>query len=238
MPWNWYRDNLLRQNKKHCHVVPTDVHLAFLKEVLSLVAPDVKVLTLPEWDTVPYDRVSPKSDIEGERIDTLCYLANNLTDDEACLLLTTPAGLVQKVPEKAFFKERLLAIEEGKEIDFEQLKLFLQKNSYKLVNTVINTGEYAIRGGLIDIFPAGALHPVRIDFFGNEVDEIKFFDEMTQRTLKKADVVYLCDFTSIEENEVAYKSLCDYSSSLELTYMKGMNTTNCEKTEEFFADMD
>ena len=200
---------LLRQNKKHCHVVPTDVHLAFLKEVLSLVAPDVKVLTLPEWDTVPYDRVSPKSDIEGERIDTLCYLANNLNEDEACLLLTTPAGLIQKVPEKSFFKERLLLIEEGKEIDVDQLKLFLQKNSYKLVNTVINTGEYAIRGGLIDIFPAGSVHPVRIDFFGNEVDEIKFFDEMTQRTLKKADVITLkpmAEFSLTKESIALFRT--------------------------------
>ncbi|MBQ8250403.1 MAG: transcription-repair coupling factor [Alphaproteobacteria bacterium] len=181
----------LRQNKKHCHVVPTDVHLAFLKEVLSLVAPDVNVLTLPEWDTVPYDRVSPKSDIEGERIEALCSLANQENKDVPLLVLTTPAGLIQKVPQQAFFKERLLELKEGQEIDFDVLKLFLQKNSYKSVNTVINTGEYAIRGGLVDIFPAGFDHPVRIDFFGNEVDEIKFFDEMTQRTLKKTNLILL-----------------------------------------------
>ncbi len=181
----------LRQNKKHCHVVPTDVHLAFLKEVLSLVAPDVNVLTLPEWDTVPYDRVSPKPDIEGERIEALCSLANQENKDVPLLVLTTPAGLIQKVPQQAFFKERLLELKEGQEIDFDVLKLFLQKNSYKSVNTVINTGEYAIRGGLVDIFPAGFDHPVRIDFFGNEVDEIKFFDEMTQRTLKKTNLILL-----------------------------------------------
>lgn len=191
---------LLRQNQKHCHVVPSDVHMAFIKEVLTLVAPDVTVLTFPEWDTVPYDRVSPKSDIEGERIDTLSYLA--LQKEEPCLILTTPAGLIQKVPEASFFKERIITLSEENELDFDFLKSFLQKNSYKQVNTVINTGEYAIRGGLVDIFPAGAVHPVRIDFFGNEIDEIKFFDEMTQRTLKKT-------------NEITLKPMAEFSLTKE-----------------------
>ena len=93
---------LMRMNNRHCHIVPTDVQIVFLKEVLSLVAPDLKVVVLPEWDTVPYDRVSPRLDIEGERIETLSILARNFDLDEKILVLTTPAGLLQKVPDISF----------------------------------------------------------------------------------------------------------------------------------------
>ncbi len=183
---------LLRQNNLHCHVVPSDIHLSFLKETLSLIAPDIQVLVFPEWDTVPYDRVSPRLDIEGERIDTLCFLADEKQKkEEKVLILTSIGALVQRVPPVSFFKSSTLEIKEGMTVSFNKIKEFLQKNSYKQVNTVINTGEYAVRGGLIDIFPAGEVHPVRIDFFGDEVDEMRYFDEMTQRTLKKADKIAL-----------------------------------------------
>ena len=181
---------LLRQTDIHCHVAVSDVALSFLKEALALVAPEIKVLSFPEWDTVPYDRVSPKPDIEGERIDTLCFLAG-MQKKEKVLILTTPAALVQRIAPVSFFLDATLEILEGKTLPLDELKSFLFKNSYKQVNTVINTGEYAIRGGLVDIFPAGYTHPIRIDFFADEVDEVRFFDEMTQRTLKKADKIIL-----------------------------------------------
>lgn len=192
----------LRQNPFHCHVVASDTALDFLKEVLALVAKDVRVITFPEFDTVPYDRVSPRSDIVGERIDTLTFLANKEYEKEGkCLILTTIGALVQKVPEVCFFKDRVLALKEGDSYDFEALNDFLLNNSYKKVNTVINTGEYAIRGGLVDIFPAGSLYPVRVDFFGNEIDEMKFFDPTTQRTLKKAECITLKPMAELALNK-------------------------------------
>ena len=180
----------MRGCRMHCHVVPGDIQLFFLKEVLEKVDPEINVISFPEWDTVPYDRVSPKSDIEGERIDTLCVLSSEQVDKKT-LILTTAAALLQKVPPRDYFKDVVMSLRQGDRVSFDRLKAFLFKNGYKAVNTVVNVGEYAMRGGLVDIYPGGSSHPVRIDFFDDEIDEIKSFDEMTQRTLKTESVVSL-----------------------------------------------
>ncbi len=204
---------LMKGKKNHCHVVPNDVQLFFLKEVIQKVAPKIRVLIFPEWDTVPYDRVSPKSDIVGERIETLCHLAD---DDlpQSTLILTTPGAIMQKVPPVSYFKNAVFLLKTGEIVSPDQIKTFLLKNGYKAVNTVVNQGEFAVRGGLIDIYPAGFGHPVRLDFFDDELEEIKTFDEMSQRTLQKVQSVSLrpmaefdFDDESIRRFRTQYRSL-------------------------------
>lgn len=195
---------LMKDRRIHCHVAPGDVQLFFLKEVLEKVAPEIDVLVFPEWDTVPYDRVSPKTDIEGERIETLCKLAQGPLEKKT-LLLTTPAALLQKVPSASYFKDAVFSFKTGSVISFDLLQKFLIKSGYKKVNTVINQGEYALRGGLIDIYPAGFEHPVRVDFFDDEIDEMKLFDEMTQRTLQKIDFVSLKPMAEFDLEEESIK---------------------------------
>lgn len=195
---------LMKKNKLHCHVASNEVQLFFLKEIFSCLDPSINVLTFLEWDTVPYDRVSPKSDIEGERIETLCYLANHDFQGKT-LILTTPAAILQKVPPASYFKGAVFNLEKGDIVSFEKLKSFLHKNGYKAVNTVVNQGEYALRGGLIDIYPAGNLHPVRLDFFDDELDEIKSFDELTQRTLQSLQSVSLKPMAEFDFEEESVK---------------------------------
>ncbi len=186
--------DILKKTPIHCHIVPNDKQLAFVRETVALMYPDIRILSFPNWDTVPYDRVSPKSDIVGERIDTLIALKElneNKKTRQKTLILVTASALLQYVPPLSFFEKGTLSLQIGKEIPFTQVRDYLQQNNYVSVNTVMAMGEYAIRGGLIDIFPTGYEHPVRIDFFGDEVDSMKYFDEVTQRTLKSVDVIHL-----------------------------------------------
>ncbi len=195
---------LVKKHKLHCHVASNEVQLFFLKEVLERVSPEIKVFTFLEWDTVPYDRVSPKSDIEGQRIETLCQLADDKLNEKT-LILTTPAAILQKVPPVSYFKGAIFNLQKGDIVSFEKLKSFLVKNGYKLVNTVVNQGEYALRGGLIDIYPAGRDHPVRLDFFDDELEEIKSFDELTQRTLQPFVSVSLKPMAEFDLEEESIK---------------------------------
>ncbi len=174
--------------KKHgvlCHIVPNEAKLVFLREALRVIAPDLKVLIFPAWDTVPYDRVAPQPDIAGIRIDTLTQVLN--LPKEPVLILTTPAALMQRVPEPDFFRQTALTVRPDDTLVFDTFKAFLLKNGYHQTDTVMEAGEYAVRGGIIDLFPAGAPYPVRIDFFGDEVDTLKSFDPLTQRTRVSID---------------------------------------------------
>ncbi|MBQ9090369.1 MAG: transcription-repair coupling factor [Alphaproteobacteria bacterium] len=185
---------LLQTSTIHCHIVANDRQLSFLQETISLLNPDIQILVFPNWDTVPYDRVSPKSEIVSERINTLIMLkelSKLNTFEQPVLILTTTAALLQKVPPMSFFDSGVLHLTSGQSIGFDFLKHYLQQNNYVSSNAVVSVGEYTVRGGLIDIFPTGALHPIRIDFFGDEIDSIKYFDESTQRTLKSIDKITL-----------------------------------------------
>ena len=181
--------NVLKKHTSLLYIVRDETRLQFIQSILSLIMPDLTVLSFPAWDTVPYDRVSMSSDIEGIRIDTLSRLAQgNLTKG---IVLTTAAALMQRVPEQVFFKSTSLTIKEGDVISFDVLKTFLFQNGYKNTSSVMETGEYAVRGGLVDLWPAGFNTPVRIDFFGDEVDSIRLFDAITQRSGSKIESLSL-----------------------------------------------
>ncbi len=177
--------------KKTCvlYIVRDENRLQFMQNILSLIMPNLTVLSFPAWDTVPYDRVAMSPDIEGIRIDTLSHLAQGgLTKG---IVLTTASAIMQRVPERTFFKESSLMLKEGDTISFDTLTAFLSKNGYKNTSSVMETGEYAIRGGLVDLWPAGFSSPIRIDFFGDEVDSIRLFDAVTQRSGAKVDKLSL-----------------------------------------------
>ena len=191
-------NNILSESSVHCHIVPNDKQLSFLRDTVSVIRPDIRILTFPGWDTVPYDRISPKTDIVGERIDTLISLLDlsekikkKQSPEYPTLILTTAAAVLQRIPPQSFFDEGVLSLAVGEETSFESVRAYLTQNNYIQTNTVIAVGEYAVRGGLIDIFPSGETHPIRIDFFGDEIDSIKYFDEMTQRTLKSVHQIIL-----------------------------------------------
>lgn len=177
--------DMAKQTGDVLHICRDDVRLAALAEQLAFFAPDIEVLSFPAWDTVPYDRVSPNTDIVAKRLETLSVLYAGKARG-ARVVLTTVNAVLQRVPPVGFFKTSLNA-EAGKTFDEQAFHLFLEKNGYQRTEQVMEAGEYAVRGGIIDVFAPGTPEPLRLDLFGDELETIRTFDPMTQRTTGQID---------------------------------------------------
>lgn len=162
------------------HICRDDVRLSDLSAELAFYAPDVEVLVFPAWDTVPYDRVSPNADIVARRLETLTRLHTE-TKPRARLVLTTVNAVLQRVPPEDFFNASL-SVEAGKAFDETAFHTFLERNGYVRAEQVMEAGEYAVRGGIIDVYAPGHPEPLRLDLFGDELETIRTFDPLTQRT--------------------------------------------------------
>ena len=164
------------------HVTQDDARLARLADALAFFAPDAEILEFPAWDCVPYDRVSPHVDIVARRVETLARLAGGV-GGRPRIILSTIAAVLQRVAPLESFARIALQVSVGRSLDMVALRFFLQRHGYGRADTVMEPGEYAVRGGLIDLFPPGAQFPVRLDLFGDEVEQIRSFDPMTQRSI-------------------------------------------------------
>ena len=162
------------------HVARDDSRMARLSEALAFFAPGVELLRFPAWDCLPYDRVSPNPEIVSERIATLARLLEPARKPR--LVLTTVNALVQRVPPRRAFEGANLVLREGGATDPSAITAFLEANGYGRAGTVMEPGEYATRGGIIDIFPAGEPEPVRLDMFGDTIESLRRFDPSTQRS--------------------------------------------------------
>ncbi len=162
------------------HVARDDSRMAKLAESLAFFSPDTEVLRFPAWDCLPYDRVSPNPELVSQRIDTLARLLEPATLPR--IVLTTVNALVQRVPPRAVFQGVSRPLAQGGVVKPEELARFLEANGYGRAATVMEPGEYAMRGGIIDIFPAGRADPVRLDLFGDTIESIRAFDPTTQRS--------------------------------------------------------
>ena len=162
------------------HVTRDDARMARLAEAMAFFAPGIPVLRFPAWDCLPYDRVSPNPEIVSERIATLARLTD--AADTPPIVLTTVNALVQRVPPRGLFQGAMLAVRDGATADLNAIVAFLEANGYGRSGTVMEHGEYAVRGGIIDIYPAGEPDPVRIDLFGDTVESLRRFDPTTQRS--------------------------------------------------------
>lgn len=180
---------LMSKHKRILYILPNETKLNFMRETLRIMVPDISCLSFSAWDTVPYDRTAPAPEIIGKRIDTLVELTKK--ENKPFVLLTTVSALLQRVPPPSFFKDSVLELHVGGVISFSALKSFLLKNGYHNTDMVMESGDFAIRGGIMDIFPAGFENPVRIDFFDDEIDTIKLFDPITQRTNKDIKEIIL-----------------------------------------------
>ena len=175
---------LARRRAEHkgavLHVTRDDTRMARLHEALAFFAPEVEVVRFPAWDCLPYDRVSPNPAIVSERIAALARLIE--AAERPRIVLTTVNALVQRVPPRAVFKGASLKVEVGGSIEPSALTMFLEANGYGPADTVMEPGEYAVRGGIVDIYPAGEPDPVRLDMFGDTVESMRYFDASTQRS--------------------------------------------------------
>lgn len=163
------------------HVAADDARFEGISDNLRFFAAGVDVLRFPAWDCLPYDRVSPTSDVMGERLKTLTRLLS-YKPGKPLIVLTTVAAATQRVVPREVMRNTAFSIRNGQSLDVTQLQTFLAANGYHRTETVREAGEFAIRGGLIDIFPSGAPEPLRIDLFGDEVEKIRAFDALSQRT--------------------------------------------------------
>ena len=165
------------------HVARDDARMARLADALSFVMPEAEVLRFPAWDCLPYDRVSPNPALISERIATLARLLEPPAGPR--IVLTTINALVQRVPPRMAFAGSSMEMRVNGTVQPENLAAFLEANGYGRAATVMEPGEYAMRGGIIDIFPAGEAEPVRLDLFGDTIESIRSFDPTTQRSAGK-----------------------------------------------------
>jgi transcription-repair coupling factor (superfamily II helicase) len=162
------------------HVAVDDRALARIEETLTLLVPTIERVTFPAWDCLPYDRVGPNNAIAARRITALHRLASREQGSAPVAVLTTVNALIQRVPLPDTYRAAGLRIAAGQSFDPDAFRAFVVANGFERSETVMEPGEYALRGGLIDVYPPGCDEPVRIDLFGNEVERIRSFDPLTQ----------------------------------------------------------
>ncbi len=145
------------------------------------------ILTFPEWETLPYDHFSPHQDIISQRLTTLYHLPS-LPKGVLILPIST---LIQKVVPHPFIEKYTFLLAKGDVIDMEAFCQQLENGSYKRVSQVMEHGEFAIRGSIIDLFPIGSQKPYRLDLFDNEIDSLRSFDPETQRSIDTIESIKL-----------------------------------------------
>ncbi|WAC48868.1 transcription-repair coupling factor [Asticcacaulis sp. SL142] len=168
-------------------------------EELSFYTPDLEVVKLPAWDCLPYDRVSPSGGLVAQRMASLTRLQAVAGQDKTAtplLLLTTAAAISQKVAPRQVTKDSFLSLRPGQTIDIAKLESYFARNGYNRVSTVSEKGEFAVRGGIVDVFSPSQDEPVRLDFFGDTLESLRTFDPETQRSLK---TVHGLDFMAVSE---------------------------------------
>ncbi len=176
--------------------------MAQLARALAFFAPDIDVMQFPAWDCQPYDRVSPHNGIVAQRVTTLARLSRLAGSDKPLIVLTTVNAIVQRVPARAQIAAQALSVAPGNVVPMDSIVAWLEHNGYNRASTVRESGEYAVRGGILDLYPAGLDQPVRLDFFGDALESIRSFDAETQRTLltmRGLDLVPVSEFQLVTE---------------------------------------
>jgi transcription-repair coupling factor (superfamily II helicase) len=171
--------------RRWLHVALDDAQAARMVGCLAFFAPEVESLLFPAWDCLPYDRVSPHRDIVARRLDVLTRLMQPAGPQEPGrpqVVVTTVNALLQRVPAPEALEGRVMLLQAGGSLPAERLNGFFAENGYYRVETVGEPGEFAVRGGIVDVFPPGQEQPVRLDFFGDDLESLRLFDPLTQRT--------------------------------------------------------
>ena len=178
------------------YIARDDARLARLSAMLAFFDPGCAPVTIPAWDCLPYDRVSPRADIASRRLAGLVRL---LGDGVARprVVLTTINAAVQRVPPRTMLADATLPLAAGASLAVESLLDYLERNGFVRTGTAMDAGDYAVRGGIVDIFPPNAERPVRLDFFGDAIETMHWFDPLTQRRDEPADALYLAPVSEV-----------------------------------------
>ncbi len=202
--------------------------LAEVERAIRFFAPTMVIVEFPAWDCLPYDRVSPHAGVVAQRMAALAQLTAKAKGPR--ILLTTVNALLQRVPPRGNVAGGSLAAAPGNDIGMDALTRWLEDNGFNRTATVRETGEYAVRGGILDLYAAGAADPVRLDFFGDTVESIRNFDTETQRTTGEvkrielnpvsemvldADTIarfrqgYLAEFGTADRHDLLYQAVSE-----------------------------
>ena len=162
------------------YVAPDEAAMRSLAETILFFAPEIEILQFPGWDCLPYDRASPSTVITSQRMAALAALQSPALGKR--LLLTTIGALIQRVVTPFRIRQTGAILASGVSISRERLATLLQSNGYFRVDTVAEQGEFALRGSLVDLIPAGSEAGLRLDFFGDEIETIRSFSPQDQRS--------------------------------------------------------
>ncbi len=165
--------------------------LPAIAEGLAFAAPDLPVLELPAWDCLPYDRVSPGSDAASRRLDALAGIIALAKKPHRAIVLTTVNALLQRIPPAELIEAQTFRAKPGNQIDMNKLVARLETSGFERVPTVREVGEFAVRGGILDLYAPGAEEALRLDFFGDTLETVRAFDVASQRTTGQRNAMTL-----------------------------------------------
>lgn len=154
-----------------------------IEQALHFIEPQLPIVQFPAWDCLPYDRVSPSSAVSAKRLSALSDLATLRAHPHSAVILTTANAILQKLPPRSALEGQLIKARPGQALNMDKLTHHLERNGFERVTTVRDIGEFAVRGGIVDVFTPGDSEPLRLDFFGDTLETIRSFDAATQRTI-------------------------------------------------------
>jgi len=179
---------LAPEDRPVLHIVRDDLRMSAMTDALRFFAPSIDVISIPAWDCLPYDRTSPNRTVCADRMNAFHVLASDgKFPANGRVIVTTVNAALQKAPPHALARDAVFNLSIGDKVDLDALTRYLAADGYGRASTVSEEGEYATRGGILDIFPPGQPEPLRLDLFGDVLDGVRTFDPGTQRTTGKRD---------------------------------------------------
>jgi transcription-repair coupling factor (superfamily II helicase) len=166
-------------------IAADDAEMRAVAQAATYFAPEIEIIAYPAWDCLPYDRASPALRIMAERVAALHRLQASSSGSQ--LLVTTANAATQRTLTQFRLRQLVATLAPGERIGRDRLASLLQANGYMRVDTVTDSGEFAVRGGLVDLFPSGEDQGLRLDFFGDEIESVRTFDPGDQRTTGRID---------------------------------------------------
>ena len=181
----WLLADLARAAGTAVFIAPDDAAMRAIAATAPFFAPDLEIVSYPAWDCLPYDRASPTLRVMSERLAALHRLQTAPAGPR--LFLTTANAATQRTLTRFRIRQLVARLAPDERISLDTLSALLQANGYHRVDTVNDAGEFAVRGGLVDLFPSGAEQALRLDFFGDEIESVRTFDPAEQRTTGRSD---------------------------------------------------
>jgi transcription-repair coupling factor (superfamily II helicase) len=176
-----------------------------LHDELSFFAPELELEIMPDWETLPYDVFSPHQDIISQRLRTL----HALPGTQHGILLVPVSTLMQRLAPRSFLDARVLRFHTGDQLSLDAMRTRLEAGGYRCVSEVMEHGEFAVRGSILDLFPMGSEQPIRIDLFDDEIDSLRLFDPDSQRSAERIESLELLparEFPTDEEGIRLFRS--------------------------------